>query len=130
MLYTVETDKDLETVCTDLQAAVSRWKFGVLHIHRLKETMAQKGVDLEADCRIFEVCNPHQAKRVLSQRMEISTALPCRISVFQEGDKVKLSTIRPIAMIGMFGQGGLEEVAQEVEQALVGIMDEAAGKQT
>jgi uncharacterized protein (DUF302 family) len=27
-------------------------------------------------CRILEVCNPHQAKKVLAASLEISTALP------------------------------------------------------
>ena len=128
MLYTVETDKDIEQVCTDLQEAVTRRHFGVLHVHNLKETMAKKGVDFAPECRLFEVCNPHQAKKVLEQRMEISTALPCRIAVFEEGGTVKLSTLRPQAMIEIFGQAELEAVAREVEQAIVAMMDEAAGK--
>jgi Domain of unknown function DUF302 len=35
------------------------------------------------------VCNPHQTKKVLEANLEISTALPCRISVYQEGEVVK-----------------------------------------
>ena len=126
MLYTVSSDKDLETVCAALQQAVASRKFGVLHVHNLKETMAKKGVEFGPECRIFEVCNPHQAKRVLEQRLEISTALPCRISVFVEGNRVKLSTVRPTALIGMFGQPDLEGVAREVEDAILAMMDEAA----
>jgi len=128
MLYTVSSDKDLETVCADLHQAAAGHKFGVLHVHNLKETMARKGVEFGPECRIFEVCNPHQAKRVLEQCLEISTALPCRISVFVEGNRVKLSTVRPSAMIGMFGQPDLEEVAREVEETILEIMDEAAGR--
>lgn len=128
MLYTVTSDKDLEKVCEDLQEAVTSRKFGVMTVHNLKETMKKKGVDFERDCRIFEVCNPHQAKKVLTQRMEISTALPCRISVYTEGDKVTLSTIRPTMMLDMFGdEPELKTVAQEVEETMVAIMDAAAG---
>ena len=128
MLYTVETDKDLETACADLQEAVAENKFGVLHVHDLKATMAKKGVEFDRECRIFEVCNPHQAKKVLEKRLEISTALPCRISVFVEEDKVKLSTIRPTMMLEMFGEAELAPVAAEVDRTIVAIMDEAAGK--
>ena len=127
MLYTVESDKDLEKVCVDLQEAVARRKFGVLHVHNLKETMAKKNVEFGRECRIFEVCNPHQARKVLEASMEISTALPCRISVYEEGGKVRLATLKPTALIEVFGQAGLEEVAVEVEQAIVAMMDEAAG---
>jgi uncharacterized protein (DUF302 family) len=127
MLYVVTTDKDLEKVCNDLQEAVARHKFGVLHVHNLKETMARKGVEFAHPCRIFEVCNPHQAKKVLEQQMEISTALPCRIAVYEEEGKVKLATIRPAVMLQMFGaQADLKAVAEEVERTIVAIMDEAA----
>jgi len=127
MLYTVTTDKDLESVCGALQEAVTRHRFGVLHVHNLKETMAKKGVDFGPECRIFEVCNPHQAKKVLEQNLEISTALPCRIAVFEQEGTVKLSTIKPGVMLQMFQEPGLAPVAEEVEETIVAIMDEAAG---
>jgi len=129
MLYTVETEKDIERVCSDLQEAVANHKFGVLHVHNLRETMAKKGVEFGHDCRLFEVCNPHQAKKVLEQNMEISTALPCRISVYEEGGKVKLATIKPSMMLEMYGEEEMAPVAEEVEQTIVAIMDEAAGKE-
>jgi uncharacterized protein (DUF302 family) len=81
MLHIVESTKPLDQVVKDLGEAVTRHKFGVLGIHDLKETLAKKGVAFARECRIFEVCNPHQAQKVLEANLEISTALPCRISV-------------------------------------------------
>jgi uncharacterized protein (DUF302 family) len=88
--------------------------------------MAKKGVAFDRDCYIFEVCNPVQAKRVLESRMEVSTALPCRISVYQEGDRVKLATLKPTKMIAAFQAPDLEPVALEVEKTIAAIMREAA----
>ncbi len=96
-------------------------------VHNLKETMKKKGVDFDRECRIFEVCNPHQAKKVLEKNMEISTALPCRISVYNEKDKVKLATLKPTALVSQFNAPELQPVAKEVEETLVQIMKEAAG---
>ena len=45
MKYIVETPKSVEQAVADLQAAVQRHKFGVLHIHNLQETLKKKGVD-------------------------------------------------------------------------------------
>jgi uncharacterized protein (DUF302 family) len=59
--------------------------------------------------------------------MEVSTALPCRVSVYAEGGKVKLVNIKPTAMLAMFGAGDLGAVAEEVEQVIVAIMNEVAG---
>jgi uncharacterized protein (DUF302 family) len=96
-------------------------------VHNLKETMKKKGVEFERECRIFEVCNPHQAKKVLKKNMEISTALPCRISVYAEGGKVKLATLKPTALVSRFNAPDLQPVAREVEGTLIEIMEEAAG---
>ena len=126
MLYTVQSDKPLDQLSRDLEEAVQRNKFGIVGVHDLKETMQKKGVDFKPRCLIYEVCNPHQAKRVLEADMEISTALPCRISLYEEGAKSVLSTIKPTAMLALFGKEELETVAREVEETVIRIMDEAA----
>lgn len=126
MLLIVESKKPLDQVVKDLGEAVTRHKFGVLGIHDLKETLAKKGVEFARECRIFEVCNPHQAKKVLEANLEISTALPCRISVYEEGGVTRLATIKPSAMLALYATPGLKEVAQEVEATIEAIMAEAA----
>ena len=126
MLYKVETKKSLPEVARDLEAAVQKHKFGVLAVHDLKAKLKEKGVDLNQDCLIYEVCNPVQAKKVLEADPEISTALPCRISIYRKGSDVTLATIRPTALLEMFPTPELKIVAQEVEAAMLKIMDEAA----
>ena len=126
MLYKVETKKSLPEVARDLEAAVQKHKFGVLAVHDLKAKLKEKGVDLNQDCLIYEVCNPVQAKKVLDADPEISTALPCRISIYRKGSDVTLATIRPTALLEMFPTPELKIVAQEVEAAMLKIMDEAA----
>ena len=126
MLHIVESSKPIDRVAKDLEEAVARHKFGVLGVHDLKATLAKKGVEFTRECRIFEVCNPHQAKKVLEVNLEISTALPCRISVYEENGRIKLATIKPTAMIALYSPPGLKAVAEEVEATLVAIMQEAA----
>lgn len=126
MLKIVETDKKtVEQVGKDLEEAVKKRKFGVLTIHNLKETLGKKGVSFSNECRIYEVCNPLQAKKVLESDLAISTALPCRISIYQEEGKVKLATIKPTALIAQFGKPELKSVAEEVEKLIFEMMDEA-----
>jgi uncharacterized protein (DUF302 family) len=127
MLLVVESRKPLARVAKDLEEAVARHKFGVLGVHDLRAKMAEKGVPFDRECRIFEVCNPHQAKKVLDTNLEISTALPCRISVYEEGGVTKLATIKPTAMIDLYATPGLQDVAREVEATLEAIMAETAG---
>ena len=127
MLLIVESKKSLKEVCDVMEPTAQKHKFGVLGVHNLKEAMVRKGVAFDRECFVYEVCNPHQAKNVLEARMEISTALPCRISIYEERGKVKLATIRPTEMIASFRAAELTPVAQEVEKAILAIMTEAAG---
>lgn len=127
MLRIVESKKSLSQLAADLEKAVANHKFGVLGVHDLKAKMAEKGVAFGPECRVYEICNPHQAKKVLETNLEISTALPCRISVYEERGRAKLATIMPTALIALYRTPALRGVAEEVEAALVGIMKDAAG---
>lgn len=126
MLHIVESTKSLERVAADLEQATVQNKFGVMGVYNLKEKMAEKGVAFERECRIFEVCNPGQAKKVLDRNIQISTALPCRISLYEEGGRTKLATIKPTEMLALFHNPELKAVAEEVEATMMRIMEEAA----
>ena len=126
MLYTTQSTRTIDEVGKRLEEAAKKRQFGVLTVHNLKETMKKKGVDFQKECRIYEVCNPHQAKKILEADTAISTALPCRISVYEDQGQVKIATIKPTAQLGMFGRKELEPIAKEVEEAIIQMMDEAA----
>ena len=126
MLIKLSTDKTVSEAGADLQAAVQANHFGVMQVHNLKETMAKKGVEFARECLIFEVCQPQQAKKVLDQNMSVSTALPCRISIYEEGGKTILASLKPTALLAMFNTPQLKGVAQEVEDTIVKIMNEAS----
>ena len=126
MLVKLSTEKTMSEAAAALHAAVAANHFGVMQVHNLKETMAKKGVEFARECLIFEVCQPQQAKKVLDQNMSVSTALPCRISIYEEGGKTILATLKPTILLAMFHTPQLEGVAREVEHTLVKIMSEAA----
>ncbi len=128
MLVKLSTDKTVSETAAALQAAVQANHFGVMQVHNLKETMTKKGVEFAHECLIFEVCQPQQAKKVLDENMSISTALPCRISVYEEGSKTILATLKPTTLLAMFNAPQLAEVAQEVETTIAKIMKEAASR--
>ncbi len=126
MLYVTDTPKDVPTAARDLEEAVKRNKFGVLHVHDLQKTLQEKGVDFPNACRILEVCNPQRAVQVLTGNMTMNMALPCRISVYQEQGKTKIGMIRPTALLALFpGAAGLTTVAEDVERETMRMIDEA-----
>ena len=126
MYYIVETKKSFEQAATDLEAAVKNNGFGVLHIHDLGTTLRSKGVDFDEQCKVFEVCNPGQAAKVLSTDMRLNMALPCRISVFTEDKKIKIGLIRPEEMLSALSEDEtLKETARQVEEKTIQMIDEA-----
>ena len=125
MYYVVESDKSFDQASADLAVAIKRNGFGVLHIHDLGSTLRKKGVSFEEQCKIFEVCNPVQAAKVLSTDMRLNMALPCRISVFTENGKTRIGMIHPAKMLSTLSKDPvLSEVAEEVEAKTIQMIEE------
>jgi uncharacterized protein (DUF302 family) len=126
MRYDVITTKTAAQAATDLQAVAKQHGFGTLHVYNLKETLTAKGFPQSRECFILEVCNPAQANRVLGHDFSMNVALPCRISVYEDGGRTKIGMIRPKAMLAMLsGAPALQAIADEVEAAMVRIIDDA-----
>ncbi|MDL1980667.1 MAG: DUF302 domain-containing protein [Deltaproteobacteria bacterium] len=126
MYYVVNTDKTFEQASIDLESSVKSLGFGVLHVHDLGETLRNKGIDFKENCRVFEVCNPIQAAKVLSMDMRLNMALPCRISVFTEEGSTKIGLIKPAQMLAALSENpALLEVANEVEEKTIQMVNKA-----
>ena len=97
-----------------MPAAVKGNHFGVMQVHNLQETMVKKGVEFATECLIFEVCQPQQAKKVLDENMSVCTALPCRISIYEEGGKTVLATLKPTTLPAMMTTPHAERAAHEI----------------
>ena len=126
MRYVVTSNKSVDQAVADLEMAVRENGFGVLHQYDLKQTLAGKGVELPQECRILDVCNPKQAARVLAADMGMNVALPCRISVYEDGGQTRIGMVKPTAMLASLSDSQeLKCVAADVELALVRMIDAA-----
>ena len=126
MYYVVSTDKTFEQASSDLAIEVNNLGFGVLHIHDLGQTLRSKGVNFEEDCRVFEVCNPVQAAKVLAVDMQLNMALPCRISVYTEKGTTKIGLIKPAQMLSALSSDpALIDIANDVEAKTIQMIDNA-----
>jgi uncharacterized protein (DUF302 family) len=122
----VPTTKSFSQAGEDLQNAVKALGFGVLAVHDLGETLRSKGIPFAEECKIFEVCNPTQAAKVLSSNMALSMALPCRISVYTESGQTLVGMIRPEPMLSTLSSDPeLQAVAAEVENTITAIIEKA-----
>jgi uncharacterized protein (DUF302 family) len=127
MFYVVDSEKSFEKASADLEEAVKNNGFGVLHVHNLGDTLRKKGVEFAEECRVFEVCNPVQAGKVLAVDMHLNMALPCRISVFTENGQTRIGMIKPKSMLASLSSDpSLAEIASEVESKTIAMIDEAS----
>ena len=126
MRYVVNSQKSVDQAVADLEVAVRQNGFGILHQYDLKKTLAGKGVDLPQECRILDVCNPTQAARVLTEDMGMNVALPCRISVYEDGGQTRIGMVKPTAMLASLSNSQeLKRVAADVELAITRMIDAA-----
>ena len=126
MYYIVESSKSFDQASADLDAAVKKHNFGVLHTHDLGNTLRGKGIAFTEQCKVFEVCNPGQAAKVMATDMRLNMALPCRISVYTENGKTLIGMITPEQMLSALSQDPvLVQVGKEVEAKTIEMIDEA-----
>ncbi len=125
MIHSVRSSKSLPEIDQAIRSAAQRHNFGVLNVLDINRTLRNKGIDMGSPCSVYDVCNPQAAFRALGHDMNASTVLPCRISVFAEGGKFVLATVRPIDLMKATGLKGVEDLAAEIEREIFAIMDEA-----
>ena len=126
MKYIVSSEKSIDQAATDLEAAVKAHQFGVLNVQDLQATLQSKGIDFQQPCRVFDVCNPHQANAVLTEDISMNMALPCRISIWEEKGQTKIGTISPKSMLAMLSDSEkLASIAEEVDEVMQCIINDA-----
>lgn len=124
MFYVVDTEKSFEEASLDLEIESKKLGFGVLHVHNMGETLRSKGIDFKENCKIFEVCNPVQANKIINIEMRLNMALPCKMSVYTENGSTKIGMIKPADMFSTLSDDvDLLEVTKEIESTTIKIID-------
>ena len=121
--YTVKTGKSPEQAISDLTEQLKEEKFGVLWALDLKEKLNEKGVELDRTYHILEVCNPQEAKKVLTEDPLVGYFLPCKITVYEDGGSTVIGMPKPTALIGFMDNDRLTSIAQDIEKRLVACVD-------
>lgn len=121
--YEVKVNKSFDDAVESLKRSLSENKFGVLWELNFKDKLKEKNLDFESNFKILEVCNPVQAKEVLSRNIEVGYFLPCKMVVYEKGSSVHIGMMKPTELIGMLGEDELKGVAGEVEDVLKRAID-------
>jgi uncharacterized protein (DUF302 family) len=127
MLYTRQTKKSVERATQDLETAVAANGFGLLHTYDFRKILAGKGFDLPGECRVFEVCNPRQASEVLAVDMALNMVLPCRVSIYEDHDRMLVGMVPPSDLLPLVSRDpAIAASALAVEATMKRIIDQAA----
>lgn len=122
--YTIETSKNIDEVVSRLEKLAPEHQFRVLAVHDVQATLAEKGLE-RSPLTIVEVCNSGFAHKALGISIDVAMFMPCRYTVYTEGNGTKVTLAKPSMISQMLPGIGLEELAADVEQRLKRIMEEA-----
>lgn len=123
--YTVDSQKTLEEAIDSIEVALKEEGFGVLWKFNIQDTLAKKGVELDKEFMVLEVCNPHEAKRVLSENSLVGYFLPCKIAIYKEQSQTKIGMPKPSSLIGFVADEKLIDIAKDIETRLIKCIDQA-----
>lgn len=124
MVYIEKSEKSVQEVVDKIQEIVSDYKFGVLHIHNVKETLNSKGIDFKNECQILDICNPKIAEEFLSEDMSLSSIMPCKISVYKDDKETTIATNSLVQLVDDINPDMID-IAQGAQETILKIIKEA-----
>lgn len=124
MIYEVKTNKSFEKSVEDLKENLSNHSFGVLWELNFKDKLEEKGLEFDKNFKIFEVCNPKQAKEILDKNIEVGYFLPCKIVIYENDNSISIGMPKPTSLIEMVNDDELSNISIEVEKELKAAIDE------
>lgn len=127
MDYTKEIDSNVRTAVEKLTDDLKTGGWGVLSLIDIKKIMLEKlKIDYD-DYIILDVCNPALAHKGLSINKQAGMILPCKIVVYSDKGKTKVSLYKPTVALStassLSGFDRLKALAVEAEEGLKKIVD-------
>ncbi|NLO07044.1 MAG: DUF302 domain-containing protein [candidate division WS1 bacterium] len=120
--YTIKSDRSFDEAVDAVVAAAPEYGFGVQHVHDLQAALAKQGLQREP-LKLIGLCNARHAHAVLNRDIRVALMLPCPVAVYEQDGEVYVSTMHASMMSEMFPEAHIDDVAAEVEDALVAMVD-------
>lgn len=117
--YTKDIQGNVKQAVTKLEESLAEEGFGVLWNLDLRTKLQEKGIDFDKELMILEVCNPHEAKKVLDEEILVSYFLPCKIVVYNESQTTKIGMPKPSLFMQIIDNEKLKEIAEDIENRLI-----------
>ncbi len=107
-----------------VKTELSKQGFGVLTEIDVKKTLKDKLHVEWGNYVILGACNPPFAFQALQAEKEIGLFLPCNVIVYEDGETVYASAIRPTVAMEMIENPALVGIAKKVEEKLLKVIND------
>ncbi len=124
MQYIEVSNKSVQEVVDSIKEVASKYKFGVQHVHNIKETLKSKGKELSADCQVVDICNPNVAEAFLNEDITLACIMPCKIAVYTQDGETNIALNSLVQLVDDINPE-LIEIAQTTQDELLKIIEEA-----
>ena len=124
MQYIEVSNKSVQEVVDSIKEVASKYKFGVQHVHNIKETLKSKGKELNADCQVVDICNPNVAEAFLNEDITLACIMPCKIAVYTQDGETNIALNSLVQLVDDINPE-LIEIAQTTQDELLKIIEEA-----
>jgi len=125
--YTKETKLNVKSAVEKLTDDLKANKWGVLSVIDVKNILAEKLKIESDDYIILDVCNPGLAHQGLTINKQVGLILPCKIIVYSDKGKTKISLYKPSVALStastLAGYDKLSKLALEAEDGLKKVID-------
>lgn len=123
MVYIEKSSKSVQEVVEKIQEIISDYKFGVQHIHNVKETLKTKGIEIENECQIVDICSPMIAKQFLEEDMSLSSIMPCKISIYTENNETNIAVNSLTQLVDDINPD-LVDIASDAQKVILQIVND------
>ncbi len=129
MIFEKSIDMSAENAVLRFKELAKDNGLGVLWEQNLKEKFKEKGFFYSYNTYVLEVCNPEVALNVLNTTNQAAYFMPCKVSVFETEEDVKIGFAKPSKFIGELDNGDeSKHYIADVEDVLMNIIETMASE--
>jgi uncharacterized protein (DUF302 family) len=121
--FTKELRMGFEQALNKVKDRLKQAGFGVISEINLSDKFREKlGIDFKK-YMILGACRPASAHKAIEAEENIGLLLPCNVIVYEKGEYVAVSAIKPTIAMKMINNAKLTEIAEDVESKLKQFID-------
>ena len=126
-VITMPSDLTVDDAVEAIKVAAA--EAGISHVaqHDMNDKLNKRGIELAPRCVIVEVCSAKYAKNIIERCPEVSSSLPCRISVYEKNGKTEMATLAMTTTLRIYKDAEIGDADREMENAILRLMVRAQG---